>query len=128
MSTTDIERSTPAASEQIDASSVTAGAITLLTWGFRVSFAFIIVGLVLALVRDEPLAHTLGKPGTVFEQLLEGHSNGFLGTGILVMILSPVMSALTIALGFLRIGDRRYALITGLVLLILVGSIAFSLE
>ncbi len=128
MTTTDLERTAPTTSAQIDASSVTAGAITVLTWGFRVSFACIVVGLVLALARDEPLAHTLGKPGAVFEQLIEGHSNGVLGVGILVMILSPVVSALTIALGFLRIGDRRYALITGLVLLILVGSIAFSLE
>jgi uncharacterized membrane protein len=128
MTTTDIERTAPTTSEQIDASSVTAGAVTVLTWGFRISFAFIIAGLVLALVRDEPLAHTLGKPATVFDQLFEGHSNGVLGVGILAMILSPVVSALTIALGFLRIGDRRYALITGLVLLILVGSIALSLE
>ena len=106
---------------------MTAAAIKVLTTGWRLSFALIIIGLVIAILRDEPLTAELGTLSQVLGELVTGHSNGFLGLGILVMILSPIVSAATIAVNFFRIGDRRYGLITTTVFVILVISIAVSI-
>jgi uncharacterized membrane protein len=113
--------------ETFDSREVTASAIKVLTIGWRLSFALIIIGLIIAIVRDEPLTSELGTFGHVLDELLTGHSNGFLGLGILVMILSPIVSSATIALNFFRIGDRRYGFITAAVFAVLVVSIALSL-
>lgn len=105
---------------------VTAAAIKVLTTGWRLSFALIIAGLVIAILRDEPLSPELGAFGHIFDELVTGHSNGFLGIGILVMILSPIVASATIAINFFRIGDRRYGMITTAVFVILMISIAMS--
>ncbi|HVL23485.1 MAG TPA: DUF1634 domain-containing protein [Thermomicrobiales bacterium] len=110
-----------------DSRRVTRAAITVLTFGWRISFAIIIVGLVLAIVRDEPLAAELGRISKVMDDLAGGHSNGFLGLGILVMILSPIVATATIAVNFFRIGDRRYGLISSTVFIVLVVSIAIAI-
>ena len=106
---------------------VTAAAIKVLTTGWRLSFALIIVGLVIAILRDEPLSPELGTFRHIFDELITGHSNGFLGVGILVMILSPIIASATIAINFFRIGDRRYGLITTAVFVILMISITMSI-
>ena len=116
----------PAAESVRDDLRVTRSAITVLTLGWRLSFAMVIIGLVLALVRDEPLRTELGQIDRVADDLLGGHSNGFLGLGILIMILSPIVAVATIAANFFRIGDRRYGLIAGTVMAILLGSIAIA--
>lgn len=111
----------------IDSLAVTRGAITVLSWGWRISFAFIVVGLALALVRDQPLATELGTLGEVMDDLLSGRSNGFLGIGILAMILSPIVATATIALNFFRVGDRRYGIIASTVFGILMVSILMAI-
>lgn len=113
--------------QTFDSRAVTASAIKVLTVGWRLSFVLIILGLVIAIVRDEPLANELGAFGRVFDELLAGHSNGFLGLGILVMILSPIVASATIAVSFFQIGDRRYGVITTAVFIVLMISIAISL-
>jgi uncharacterized membrane protein len=118
---------TPTSPATFDSRTVTASAIKVLTLGWKLSFTLIILGLVIAIVRDEPLASELGTFGHVFDELITGHSNGFLGLGILMMILSPIVASATIALGFFRIGDRRYGMITSAVFIVLVVSIALSL-
>lgn len=105
---------------------VTQGAITVLSIGWKVSFALIVLGLIIAVIRDEPLANELGSMRHVLEDLTTGHSNGFLGIGILAMILSPIIATATIAAGFFRIGDRRYGLVSTAVFTILVASIAIA--
>ena len=110
-----------------DSRQVTSAAIKVLTTGWRLSFALVIIGLVIAIIRDEPLARELGTFSHVFAELRHGHSNGFLGVGILVMILSPIVSAATIAVSFFRIGDRQYGIITTVVFIILMISIGLSL-
>jgi uncharacterized membrane protein len=116
----------PASSPGPESRQVTASAIKVLTTGWRLSFALIITGLVIAILRDEPLTGELGTFAHVFDELITGHSNGFLGLGILVMILAPIVSSATIAINFFRIGDRRYGLITTAVFVILMVSITLS--
>lgn len=109
-----------------DSRQVTSAAIKVLTTGWRLSFVLVIIGLVIAIIRDEPLANELGTFSHVFDELRNGHSNGFLGVGILVMILSPIVSAATIAVSFFRIGDRQFGMITTAVFIILMISIGLS--
>lgn len=118
--------SAPVTPQAFDSKQVTAAAIKVLTTGWRLSFALIILGLVIAILRDESLATELGSISHVFDELKTGHSNGFLGLGILVMILSPIVSAATIAVNFFRIGDQRYGMITTAVFIVLMISIAVS--
>lgn len=106
---------------------VTQGAIRVLSWGWRISLTIIVLGLLVGLVRDEPLASELGSIRHVLDDLFTGHANGFLGTGILVMILSPIAAVATIALGFFRIGDVRYGIISTAVFAVLVTSIAIAI-
>lgn len=113
--------------QTFDSKEVTAAAIKVLTIGWRLSFALMILGLVTAIIRDEPLTHELGTFGHVFDELITGHSNGLLGLGILIMILSPITASATIALNFFRIGDKRYGMITTVVFIVLMISIALSL-
>lgn len=101
---------------------VTHAARTVLTWGFRISLTVVLVGLVVAIARDEPLAAEMGSPTHVWNLLLDGHSNGILGLGILVMILAPVVSIASICLSFFRIGDRRFGLFSLIVLTIMIVS------
>jgi len=117
----------PVPPQTLDSKQVTSAAIKVLSTGWRLSFALIIVGLVIAILRDEPLVHELGSITHIFDQLMTGHSNGFLGLGILVMILSPIVSSATIAVSFFRIGDQRFGIITSAVFIVLVVSIAVSL-
>ena len=106
---------------------VTRAAITVLTSGWRLSFTIIAIGLVLAIARDEPLATELGQINDVLDDLSGGHSNGFLGLGILVMILSPIVATATIAVNFFRIGDRRYGMISSAVFTVLLASIVIAI-
>lgn len=111
----------------IDSIAVTRSAITVLSSGWRISFALIVIGLVLAFVRDQPLTSELGNLAEVIDDLRSGHSNGFLGLGILAMILSPIIATGTIAINFFRVGDRRYGLISSTVFTILMVSIAMAI-
>lgn len=109
-----------------DSRRVSQGAIAVLSTGWKISFALIILGLVVALIRDEPLTNELGSFRNVLADLGKGRANGFLGIGILAMIISPIAATLTIMTGFFRIGDRRYAFISLGVLVILITSIVIA--
>ncbi len=109
-----------------DSRRVSQGAIAVLSTGWKISFALIILGLVVALIRDEPLTNELGSFRDVLADLGKGRANGFLGIGILAMIISPIAATLTIMTGFFRIGDRRYAFISLGVLVILITSIVIA--
>jgi AcrR family transcriptional regulator len=99
----------------------------ILTWGFRVSAALLATGLLLALVRDEPLSDEARPLPGVIEQIGDGHGAGLVDLAIVAMILTPVATVIVVAFGFLRLGDRRYALASTVVLAILAVSVALSL-
>ena len=62
-------------------------------------------------------------PGTV----LSGNASGVIDLAILWFMATPVVTVIAVAVGFLRLGDRRYALLSLVVLIILGASIALSL-
>jgi uncharacterized membrane protein len=104
-----------------------AAAGRILTWGFRLSAALLAAGLLLALVRDEPLSEEAEPLPEVIDLVLEGEGAGLVDLAIVAMILTPVATVLVVAAGFLRLGDRRYALASSIVLAILAVSVAVSL-
>ena len=114
----------PAATSHVDP--VAQAAIRSATWGFRISAAFLAVGLIISLARQQALEQHLGSFGTILDDAIHGHAAGFIGLAIAAIILTPVATTLTIAISFFREGDRRYGGFTLVVLAILVFSVAIS--
>lgn len=102
-------------------------AARVLETGFRVAVVIMAVGLVLAVVRQEPLPSTLEQPADIARGIVNGEPEAIVGLGIVSIILTPFVSTLVVAMTFYGQGDRRYARISGLVLLILLVSIGLSL-
>lgn len=100
--------------------------ITLFRWGYIASFALVGIGLIVALIRDIPLATELGGPGKIVEDILDMDPNGFIGLGIGVMILTPIIMTMEVTVNFLRAGDSKFGLITGIVSAILVVTMALA--
>jgi len=112
----------------IEPSPVATRASTALLWGFRISAISIIIGIVRALIDREPLDSHLATPEELLEGLQSANSSAFLALGIIVMVLTPLVSSLTIAVTFFQHHDARYGRFTLLVLLVLGLSIALSLR
>ena len=98
-----------------------------LAWGFRASLALLGAGLLLSLARAEPVPHEAEPLPEVISLVLDGHGAGLLDLGLIAMVLTPVVTVLVLAAGFMRLGDRRYALISLVVLAILGVSVALAL-
>ena len=102
-------------------------AIAVLTWGFRIGAALLAAGIVLALVRREPLNREADPFAEVLPAVLEGRAAGIVDLAILWFMVTPVVTVIVVAGGFLRAGDRRYAVLSLLVLAVLGVSIALAL-
>ena len=95
--------------------------------GFRLAVALLAVGLALSLAREEPLHREVESLTEILSLVADGHGAGFVDLAIVAMVLTPIATVLVLATGFWRIGDRRYALISCVVLAILGVSVAISL-
>lgn len=102
-------------------------AARVLETGFRVAVIIMAIGLTLAVFRQEALPSTLEQPADIVQGIARGDAEAIIGLGIISIILTPFASTIVIAIAFYRQGDRRYAMISGLVLLILLVSIGLSL-
>lgn len=94
------------------------------TWMFRIGAALLVAGILLAIARREPLDAAVDPLGRVLPELLAGHAGGVIDLAILWFMAAPVVASIVVLGGFLRLGDRRYALVTIVVLLVLSASIA----
>lgn len=96
----------------------------VLTLMFRIGAAMLVAGILLAVARREPLDATVDPLGRVLPELLAGHAGGVIDVAILWFMSAPVVASIVVLSGFLRLGDRRYALVTVVVLVVLAASIA----
>ncbi len=95
-------------------------------WAVYASFAFIFAGLIIALFSDQTVGTEMDAPSHVLRRMIDLHPSGFFGMGIGIMILAPIEMLIDAAVTFFRRGDKRYALITAAVALILSLSILIS--
>ncbi len=101
---------------------------TVLTWGFRISAALILIGILRAVIDQQPLDSHLATPEELVAGMRTATPGSFLALGIIAMILTPLVSSFTIALTFFQQHDARYGRFTLLVLLILGLSLSLSLR
>jgi uncharacterized membrane protein len=117
----------PAPSSQPErAERVVEDTITLFRWGYIASFTLVGIGLIVALVRDIALATELGGPGRIIQDVVDLDPNGFIGLGIGVMILTPILMTIEVAVNFLRAGDAKFGTITAVVAAILVVTLTLA--
>jgi len=102
--------------------------VTCLTWGFRVGAAFLAGGLAWALYQREPLNTDADPFVEVVPTVLAGEAAGIVDLAILWLMMTPVAAVVVLLVGFLRLGERRYALLSLVVLLILGFSIGLALR
>ena len=102
-------------------------AVKTLFWGFRLGAALLALGIVAALVKREPLGHEADPLADVIATVRAGYASGIIDLAILWFMLTPVATVIVVAVSFWRLGDRRYALLSLIVLAILGASVALSL-
>jgi uncharacterized membrane protein len=99
---------------------------SVLVWGFRVSAALLVLGLVVSAIQGEELHTSLESIPDLMGEVADGNGSGLVGLAILVMMATPIASTLSVAISSIRLGDRRYAAITAGVLGILIVSATIS--
>jgi uncharacterized membrane protein len=103
-------------------------AVKTLFWGFRVGAALLALGIVVALVKREPLGHEADPIPDVIAMVRAGYASGIIDLAILWFMLTPVATVIVVAVSFWRLGDRRYALLCLIVLAILGASVTLALN
>jgi uncharacterized membrane protein len=101
-------------------------AITVLTWGFRLGASVLTVGLVVAAIKGEPLKRKAESFPDILPAVFDGKASGIVDLAILCMVATPVAAVVAVAIGFFRIGDRRYGALSIGVLCDLAVSISLS--
>lgn len=99
----------------------------VLRGGVLLSAGLIAVGVVAFYVRGSWRSPTAGSAfphtlASVLQGVLHGEPLAIIALGLLVLLATPVIRVLVSIVAFLLEGDRLYAVITALVLLILVAS------
>lgn len=102
-------------------------AITVLTWGFRIGAAILGVGLFVAIIRQESLRRNAESYPDILPSVFDGEASGIISLAIIVLVATPVVTVLRVGIGFFRIGDRRFGLLSLIVLGVLGVSISLSL-
>jgi uncharacterized membrane protein len=103
-------------------------AVKTLFWGFRLGAALLALGIVVALLKGEPLGHEADPIPDVISMVRAGYASGIIDLAILWFMLTPVVTVIVVAASFWRLGDRRYALLSLIVLAILGASVALALN
>lgn len=106
---------------------INRAASQVLTWGFVVSAALVLIGLVLTAVRGDSLHTSLEDIPEMLDEVASARGAGIVGLGIMAMIVTPFAATVAVIIACLRAGDRRYALVTTAVLVILGVSAAISI-
>lgn len=103
-------------------------AVKTFVWGFRLGAALLGLGIVVAVLRGEPLGREADPITRVLGEVRAGNAAGIVDLAILWFMLTPVAATIVVAVSFWRLGDRRYAGLSLAVLVILGVSIALALN
>jgi uncharacterized membrane protein len=103
----------------------------LLVVGLWLAMGLVLVGVILMLVTGtDPFAHGAIPPFDLAEipsEMLALQPAGFLWAGIVLVIALPIGRVMVAGVGFLAVHDRRMALVSLLVLLVVLASIAAAI-
>jgi uncharacterized membrane protein len=103
-------------------------ALRIFTWGFRIGAVVLVIGIVLTLVQGQQLAAEAAPFSVVLSLVLSGNAAGVIDLAIIWFMIVPVIAVVAVAAAFWRLGDRRYAALSLVVLAILGVSIALALS
>ncbi len=95
--------------------------------GFGVTVALVATALVLVGVSGDPIAESTLSLADLPAAVRDGDPSAVAELAIFAIVLTPILTTVCVIAGFLRIGDRRYAAISVLVLLVLSGSMVVAL-
>ncbi len=95
----------------------------ILRGGVIVSVAFLLFGFILAGLTGRPLPDQSIPPRLLAPQLYRFAPSGYLNLGVLVLIFTPVARVLLSLLAFAEERDRKYVLMTAIVLVNLLVSV-----
>jgi uncharacterized membrane protein len=101
-------------------------AILSLRIGFAVASITMLGGLLWSLAERQELDHQAQPIVNLPHALLGGNPSALIDCAILIIMLTPVVTVLLVAEAFLRTGERRYSLLSMVVLGILITSISIS--
>lgn len=99
----------------------------VLRGGVILAVAIVLVGLAL-LAAGRPMPPGGLRPTEIPRELAAGSPAGFLGLGVLLLMLTPVARVLLSVAYFARERDRAYVAITLTVFLILMAGVALGLR
>ena len=103
----------------------------LLTLGTRLAIALVLVGVAgMLLTGVDPLAHGGVPPfslAAIPGDILALRPQGFLWAGLVGVMALPIGRVIVSGTGFLAAGDRRLAIVSALVLLVIVASVVAAL-
>ena len=103
----------------------------LMVWGVYLAMTLIAIGIALAAVQGiDPLARGLEPaldPAGILGAMLALRPEGFLWAGIVLILAIPIGRVVVAGVGFLATGERRFALVSLLVLLVVLVSIVTAL-
>ena len=98
----------------------------LLTLGTRLAIVLVLIGVGIMLAHGVDPLLTAIPPFSIASipaDLLALRAEGFLWSGLLVVMAMPVARVIVSGFGFLAAGDRRLALVSLLVVLVLTASV-----
>lgn len=98
----------------------------VLVIGLVLSTALMLAGAGLELARGTALPETVVGLGQVLPRVAALRPSGFLALGLLVLIATPILRVVGSIAAFLYERDWRFAGVTGLVLLVMLVSIALG--
>lgn len=95
--------------------------------GFLITLALVAVTLVLAVATGDPVAESTMAVADLPAAVRDGDPSAVAQLAIFAIVLTPVLTTLAVSVGFLWIGDRRFAGISVLVLVVLSASMVVAL-
>jgi uncharacterized membrane protein len=104
-----------------------AAAMSTLRCGFIVAAALFAVGIIWSAIAREELASEVMPVQDIPRSLAEGAPMAALDLAFLVLMLTPVATVLRVAVAFFRLEDRRFGMLSLVVLAILGASVTLAL-
>ncbi|EQB64262.1 MAG: hypothetical protein RBG1_1C00001G1841 [candidate division Zixibacteria bacterium RBG-1] len=101
----------------------------VLKWGSCLSILILISGLILFIINPSSFQFGVTSLGKNFwRNLISFDSQAIINLGILLLMLVPFFRVLAIGIGFVIEKDKKYSLISGVVLLFLILGIFLALS